>query len=41
MDGEGKEAPVTIEAAYALRGIWAMNGQVDEAERITERWLVL
>lgn len=31
----------TLEAAYALQGIWTAIGDMDKAREVTEQWLVL
>ena len=31
----------TLEAAYVLQGIWASSGEVEQARKVTEEWLVI
>lgn len=31
----------TREAAYALQGIWAMDGEVNRARQLSETWLIM
>ena len=40
-DEEGDVEDYGIEAAIALQGLWAANGQMELAQKITEKWLVL
>ena len=39
--GEDNIENYGIEAAIALQGLWAANGQMDLARYITQKWLVL
>ena len=39
--GQGASEDYSTEAAYTLQGHWVASGEIELAQRITTRWLVL